>query len=119
MLRARPTQLMARMTAHDASNCHQLRPWRALVGKAGWWWCEPPPRLTIAIGKLLVLWSPLRNGRRPQTWHTELMLQVTCCIKKIRTNPPHTAPETNPAHDRVHNPTSAPGSRTPSPTQKK
>src|SRR3954454_18045287 len=87
-LRTRRTAASNRITTYEASNCHQRSPWRALVGKAWWLLCQPSPRLTIAIGKLFLLSSELLNGRVPQTWHTELMLHVTCCSVKIRTSPP-------------------------------
>src|SRR5688500_12567656 len=107
------------MISHDESSCHHCSPCRALVWNALWLLCQPSPRLTIAIGKLLTLWSELRNVRVPQTWQTELMLHVTCCIKKIRTSPPQIAPDAKPVQVPYHRPSATPGKRMPIASQRK
>ena len=46
---------------------------------------------------MLVLRSVVANGRRPQVWQSELMLQVTWCSRKIRTPPAHSSAVSPPA----------------------
>ena len=53
----------------------------------------------MAMGKLLALWSAVLNGEWPQTWQTELTLQVTCWVRQMRTKPPQIMPEMKPCQE--------------------
>src|SRR4029079_11779303 len=89
------------------------------VGNAWWLLCHPSPRLSSATAGLLALWSPLRKGRAPHTWQTELTLHVTCCISAIRPSPPHRKPDSAPPHERVISPTTTAGTSIPRNTHAK
>ena len=56
--------------------------------------CQLSPNDTRASGHRLVARSCCRvvKGRLPNTWHSELTLQVTCCSTVTRTSPAHRSP---------------------------
>src|SRR5215211_4010736 len=89
------TRLVAsipRISHDDRSNCHHSIPWKAERGKAWWLLCQPSPKANRPTSQLLRLASLVAYGRPPNVWQIELTLQVTWCVRQMRTSPPHSRP---------------------------
>ena len=85
--------LEERITAAEMSTWPWSAPCRAQPGSEWCMLCQLSPNDTRASGHRLVArsWRRVANGRVPNTWHSELTLQVTCCSTAIRTSPAHSS----------------------------
>ena len=66
------------------------------IGYAWWALCHDSPNESSASAATFLLPSCVSNGRRPNTWQTELTPQVTWCRTATRMRPAHIS-VTNPA----------------------
>ncbi len=82
-----PIRSKPRISNAEVSSWPGSSPWRAERGNAWWPLCQDSPMLTTARTPTLPLRSLVMNGRRPNMWHTELMLHVAWCNTHTRTRP--------------------------------
>src|SRR4051812_26261117 len=85
-------------------------PCRAQVGSAWCRLCQDSPNDRMASHHTLRDWSREPNCLRPNTWHTELIDQVTWCSSDTRTRLAQKKALSAPAGDQVTRPPIRPGS---------
>ena len=84
------------MNSPAMSSCHQCRRVCARPGLAWWLLCHDPPIVGGANAPMLRLPSRSGNSRLPMVCPSEFTAQVAWSRAKMRANPPHSMPPTNP-----------------------